>query len=74
MMNNKVIAHAAFEGKQSAFPDEYGSGLTKREYFAGLAMQGLIKEGSENYNEEVVTIWAKLSVKYADALLKALED
>ena len=47
--------------------------LTKREVFAAGAMQALIKEGSETYHEQVVETWANLSVKYADALLAALE-
>ena len=44
-------------------------GLTKREHFAGLALQGLLNEG----------VYAKYSdgaedaIKYADALLKELE-
>ena len=71
-MSNKVIAHAAFEGKQSAFPDEYGSGLTKREYFAGLAMQGLYAGDRDNgFDAEGVAAYA---VQTADALLKALEE
>jgi len=60
-------------------------GLTKREYFAGLAMQGLvypisemdIAEGAEHlaYDSpgKTIELAAKLSVKYADALLTALE-
>jgi hypothetical protein len=43
-------------------------GLTKREYFAGLAMQGLCANGTDP--EDL----AKISVEYADALLKELED
>jgi hypothetical protein len=49
------------------------SGLTKREYFAGLAMQALIPTGSEGYHQEVVGRRARLAVHQADALLKALE-
>ena len=49
---------------------EYGEGLTKREHFAGLAMQGLMSD------EAGYLKWsdlAKDSVAVADALLKALE-
>ena len=47
------------------------TGLTKREHFAGLAMQGLMAD-EEEYRQ-----WsdlAKDSVAVADALLKALEQ
>jgi hypothetical protein len=44
-------------------------GLTKREYFAGLAMQGLLASGDvASYN---ITQWA---VEYADTLLEELEE
>lgn len=46
--------------------------LTKREYFAGLAMQGLIS--SPNLNTLQGLEIAENSVKLADALLKALEQ
>lgn len=45
-------------------------GLTKREYFAGLALQGLCSNLSGNqFTEEI----ASDAVEFADALLKALE-
>jgi hypothetical protein len=43
-------------------------GISKREWFAGLAMQGLINTGS--YNTDIIAAGA---VKCADALLKELE-
>lgn len=53
-------------------------GLTKREYFAAMAMQGQLagldtyfKEGYTNADDPEVI--AKNSVDYAEALLKALE-
>lgn len=49
-------------------------GLTKREYFAGLAMQGLCsacdEEGVWSHDAKIV---AGAAVKYADALLAELE-
>lgn len=60
-------------GKQGAFAmlDQNGSftqyGLTKREYFAGLAMQGI---SAFNLPYEMT---AEQSVKLADALLAELE-
>ena len=45
-------------------------GLTKREYFAGLAMQGLVaKYGASNSDE----ITAKASLEFADELLNQLD-
>lgn len=45
-------------------------GLTIREHFAGLAMQGLLaKPGDDYYPEEAI---ARKSVKYADALISEL--
>ena len=55
-------------------------GLTKREYFAAMAMQGLLSiydNNSQNPtvpNEDNVNYMVALSVKSADALLKALES
>lgn len=52
-------------------------GLTKREYFAGLAMQGLLTTVKPTSIETVLEIpsnIAKWSVKCADELLKALEN
>ena len=53
-------------------------GLTKREYFAGLAMQGLISSFTEKASyggwgteiEETI----KCAIDYADELLKQLEN
>lgn len=63
-----------------AFPQPYQSepggilfydvnqGLSKREYFAGLAMQGLLaNSGNETY--ATMAAWA---VRHADALIEAL--
>lgn len=51
-----------------------GAGLTKREYFAGLAMQGLLS-GTGNYPIISSTIMAisTMSVQTADALLEELD-
>ena len=48
--------------------DNDTAGLTKREHFAGLAMQALLaKYGNENTDD-----CASYAVEYANALLKAL--
>ena len=49
-----------------------GMGLTKREYFAAMAMQGLMSadvEASLHQND-----CAKIAVAHADALLAELEE
>jgi hypothetical protein len=63
-------------GKQGAFPKRADgapqTGLTKREYFAGLAMQAMVSK--ENYDIDYDFIrTARKSIKLADALLKELE-
>lgn len=68
MSNNKIDKdHAAFA---CANHTHLQYGLTKREYFAGLAMQGLLSEGSTGSFEDI----AKESVKFADELIKALNN
>ena len=52
----------------------YGEGLTKREYFAGLAMQATdLEQYAEKYGNKWADEVAKDSVIMADALLKQLE-
>lgn len=71
-----AIPHAApaSNAESEAFPratsDGYTTpGLTKREYFAGLAMQGLIGVQLVAANQE---LRAELAVQYADTLLAEL--
>jgi len=53
---------------------EDSQGLTKREYFAGLAMQGLITSDYQDDAEKRSDVQtAILAVKQADALLAELE-
>tara|TARA_R110002126_G_scaffold80714_1_gene199606 strand:- start:131 stop:370 length:240 start_codon:yes stop_codon:yes gene_type:complete len=47
------------------------NGLTKREHFAGLAMQGLLAHYGSNFTDDPA-VWD--AIQYADALLKALEQ
>lgn len=55
--------------------NETSLGLTKREYFAGVALQGILSNRWSmefgNYNEEQKT---EMAIKYADELLKQLEN
>lgn len=53
------------------------TGLTKREYFAAMAMQGFLSiydADSILPNEDNVKYMAKLAVKAADILLQELEE
>lgn len=51
--------------KHGSAPTVYG--LTKREYFAAMAMQGLIASGKVSIDHV-----ADISVFYADSLIKSL--
>ena len=72
---NKFRASKPSDPKEWNIPTE---GLTKREYFAGLAMQGLISSFTEKASyggwgtEMEATI--KCAIDYADELLKQLEN
>lgn len=62
---------------ENAFPTKNSdrgiqTGLTKREYFAGLAMQGLASGGKITPNKDGAEYIAKHAVSMADALLKEL--
>lgn len=77
-------------GDKSAFPTEmevhtaFGStkrteiGLSKREHFAGLAMQGLISSFTEKASNgrcgTEIKETIKCAIDYADELLKQLEN
>ena len=71
-MRNADAPATSIQFKQ---PDMYGGddiaqykGLTKREHFAGLAMQTLISDSSLSPSEA-----SKLAIDYADALLAELD-
>ena len=58
---------------------EYADGLTKREYFAAMALQGWLAGCQNAYSEftgkaKYAATAAECSVKFADALIKALTD
>ena len=59
-----------------SLPSYASLGLTKREYFAGLALQGIIagrKDELYKIKDETIKIYVELSIKSADELLKQLE-
>lgn len=57
----------AFQGQQ---------GLTKREYLAGLAMQGMLANNAmiDGHSQHEMTWIAEHAIKQADELLKQLEQ
>jgi len=65
MSNSEMPAMPTEEG------DSFSSGLTKREHFAGLAMQGLL--ALSNGQDETYEELAVMSVANAEALLEELE-
>ena len=65
------------DGQKTGWEVKFG-GLTKREYFAAKALQGLMVQsipGTHNQNaEEWNMVRAKFAVDMADALIRALEE
>ena len=65
---------------QHRFVPEYSimtGGLSKKEYYAGLAMQGLLAlpdKGTFGSFDEAIERICEVSVKFADELLKQLEN
>lgn len=73
-----VDENGNLRGSQTSNFSGFEMGLTKREYFAAKALQGLMVQsipGSHNSNSEQ---WnkerAKFAVDMADAVLRALEE
>ena len=67
---------------QSAFPqkiehpdgDIYTKGLTKREYFAAMAMQGMLANTNVSYGASDAVFYTSDAVFWADKLIKALNE
>ena len=55
---------------ESVHRTEITYGLTKREYFAAMAMQGYITNGPSSIS--TTKLIAHASIEYADALIEAL--
>jgi hypothetical protein len=68
MENGKQGAFACVDSQKQYLQE----GLTKREYFTGLAMQGILASG-RRYTDRQIDVIAKDSVKLADELLKQLD-
>jgi len=50
-------------------PEEWGNGMTLRDYFAAKAMQGMVS--AEFAGHVAADYWAEEAYKVADAMLKA---
>lgn len=67
---------ATMNGQSTAFPTDIDDGLTKREWFAGMVLQGLVagtvhRHGFAAYDRRSI---AKTAVETADAILKQLAE
>jgi hypothetical protein len=70
-MSNENAEEAAFPTSEPcAFP-KYSPGMTKREYFAAMAMQGILASFAEGFSCSYPRV-AATAVDCADALLAAL--
>ena len=69
MTNPNETIHPLYQGDPLYTQDKIGwAGLSKREYFAALALQGLCASGKFFTKEP----YAKVAVEYADALIEEL--
>lgn len=64
----------AFPTQGNSASGELEGGLTKREYFAAKAMQGILAGRSVTYFDIEQGKVAEYAVKFADALLKQLSQ
>jgi hypothetical protein len=72
MENKDQSAFPMKEGKQANGQPRYAQyGLTKREYFAAMAMQGILANPECNASIEG---YVKDAIKYADELLTQLNN
>jgi hypothetical protein len=73
LRNQTKVLASAIEEFERAFPasKSRSSGITLREHYAGLAMQGLMaNEAAWDKTNEEIAIWA---IAAADALISELE-
>lgn len=68
--NEPAYPHLA-DGCQRVNETEHFPGLTKREWFAAMAMQGLLSWGPDAYDCEYEKV-ARVAVHHADALIAEL--
>lgn len=68
--NEDQSAYPFIEYKSSGDVVSMGQGLTKREYFAAMAMQGMLTNAT--YIETSIPVLAESAIQYADELLNQL--
>ena len=74
MKNGKKPAFPLGQAENFRWSDGTDMGISKREYFAGLAMQGLMtSQNQEGEWRHDIKTCAEISVKMADALLAELD-
>lgn len=75
-MNNSDMPAAPTKHNSEHFQHEcdYTTGLSKREHFAAMAMQGIASNHTLIDQAGCAKWVAKQSLSYADALLAALDD
>jgi hypothetical protein len=66
-MENEVKTNPDEPIQPIEYSDNYSNGLTKREYFAAMALQGLVTKNNNEYDYCVIS-----AVKFADALIEEL--
>lgn len=71
MKESYVFLHVTEEHDQDGISTERHSGLTKREFFAAMAMQGILSD-IDKYDAWDAREVAADAVLYADELIKAL--
>ena len=69
--NQPAFPIVAFDAKGDISTPETWNGLTKLEYFAGLAMQGILTTGKVNLYDQKELI--SHAIAWADELLKQLK-
>lgn len=76
-MNANAARVLELQNKLDAIALAGAAGLTKREHFAGLALQGMLAAGAPTNEDEAAVAhlsFAALAVDFADAMLEALES
>jgi len=67
---DEIERKAKLNGGSDAFPNEDGGGLTKREWFAGMALQGFLTHPINHAVDACVT----MSIIAANDILKQLAE
>lgn len=73
MTNGNHLAYPTFD-QSGICPSGSDAGLSKREYFAAMALQGIISAHNIYTDGIDNEINAKTAVKASDALIKALNE